>query len=360
MTIADTPMPATNYCLVNHMNRVVKSTAGGAASVFALIAFVLACLSSFLVAHADAPSGVLFEQPSLPGIDGNFHVPPAEHMQPPTGVFHMILWQPNPNRSDGMLVPTDWKAGEKTGFYPSAPVDKHQASYRNAPGSSTVQIDGDTVGAYINSVDLPEGSHLFKMMITPSITMEPSSAPHPFAQPGRAIFVSLELQVPTAVDAHNPGSETYVSADLNFIDPNRGTKISYGCNLFLNGHPHREPGGHIKLDQDTQNMMINSVVGLPSAWLTTVSGSAVSQSAPWTGWKTFRFAITEKNLIDALNALNQRDTTAKASLNAGDYAFVKFHLNAELHFKTSSAELGWSMRDAKIVIEDSALLKQSR
>jgi len=339
----------------------MKHRIRGLAAVFATVlqlAFAVGCFSLSSVATAYSPSDVLFEQSSLDGVEGNYIVPTAAHRPPSHGVFHIILWQPNPNRSDGMLVPTDWKAGDKTGFYPSSPIDKHEAGFRNAAGATTLQIDGDTVGAYINSADLPEGSHLYKMMMTPEMSMAPAAQVRPFAQTGRVIVVSLELQVPTAVDGHRDGSETYVGADLLFLDHDKGTKISYGCNLFFNGHPHREAGGHIRIDEDSQNMMVNSVVGLDNEWLTTLPGSAVSQSEPWKGWKTFRFAITEKNLIDALNAYNQRVAGARVSVQPGDYAFAKFHLNAELHFKNGAAELGWSMRHAKIVIEDSAAVKQ--
>lgn len=270
----------------------------------------------------------------------------------------MVLWQPNPNRADGTLVPVDWKAGDKTGFYPSAPLDKHQAGFRNAPGVSVLQIDGNTVGAYLNSADLPEGSHNFKMMMTPELSVAPAAQVHPFAQGGRAILVSLDLQVPTAADGHNPGSLTYVSADLMFVDRTRGTKISYGCNLFFNGHAHREAGGHIRLDEDSQNMMINSVVGLDNAWLVAQPGSAVSQSEPWRGWKTFRFAITEKNFDAALAAFAQKDPGTKVSITPADYAFAKFHLNAELNFRAAPAELGWSMRNAKIVVENASLVRE--
>jgi hypothetical protein len=317
------------------------------ATVLALVSYLVGCLSSGPVAQASAPADILFEQPSLDGIAGHFFVPPAVHHPPPQGVFALILWQPNPNRPDGMLTPTGWGAGLKTGFYPSDPVTSHQAGFRDAPGTSTVQVDGETVGAYINSADLPEGSHRYKMMITPEFLAAPAARVHPFAHAGRAILTSLELQVPTAVDAHIAGSETYVSADLVFVDPDRGTKISYGCNLFFNGHPRRRAVGNIRLDRDTQNMMINSVVGLQSDRLTVQRGSAVSQSAPWNGWKAFSFAITEKNFAQALGALKQQNPGA--SVNPADYAFVGFHLNAELHFSTSAAELGWSMRHAKIV-----------
>ena len=320
-----------------------------AAVRFALAVIFLSaeCLSSNSVALADTPANVLFEQPPLDGISGNLFVPPAMHQPPPVGVFALILWQPNPKRADGMLVPTAWAAGSKTGFYPTGPVEKHQAGFRDAPGTSTAQADGDTVGAYINSADLPAGSHGYKMMITPEFIMRPETQVHPFAQPGHELLVTLDLQVPTAADAHRDGSDTYVNADLVFLDADRGTKISYGCNLFFNGHPNRQPGGHIRLDVDTQNMMINSVVGLQNAWLTAQPNSAVSQSAPWQGWKTFSFAITEKNFAEALRALQQRQSSA--SLNPSDYTFVRFHLNAELHFNLAAAELGWSMRHAKIV-----------
>jgi hypothetical protein len=323
---------------------IPKASAGLAlAAIYSLVG----CLSVISAALADAPVNVLIEQPPLDGIAGNFFVPPAMHQQPPVGVFALILWQPNPNRADGMLVPTAWAAGSKTGFYPTKPIEKHQAGFRDAEGTSTAQADGDTVGAYINSADLPGGSHGYKMMITPEFIMSPEARVHPFGQPGHELLVTLDLQVPTAVDAHRDGSETYINADLVFLDAERGTKISYGCNLFFNGHPNRQPGGHIRLDSDTQNMMINSVVGLRNAWLTAQPNSTASQSAPWKGWKTFSFAITEQNFAEALRALQQRQ--ASASTNPSDYTFVRFHLNAELHFNVAPAELGWSMRRARIV-----------
>jgi hypothetical protein len=323
------------------------------------IAFLLSFFvyfSSFHGARASAPSESLFEQSSLDGATGNYLVPLAgagAHRPPSNGVFHIILWQPNPNRSDGMLVPTGWSAGDKTGFYPSAPVEKHQAGFRDASGASTLQIDGDVVGAYLNSADLPAGSHGYKMMMTPEMSIEPGAQVHPFAKPGRAVVVTLDLQVPVAADGHNSGSRTYVSADLLMVDSNSGTKISYGCNLFFNGHPQREPIGHIRLDEDSHSMMINSVVGLHNPWLTAESGSAINQSTPWKGWKTFKFAITERDFIQALHDFSQQYPGAKTSFSPADYTFAKFHLNAELTFQSAPAELGWSMRHVKIEIVDS-------
>jgi hypothetical protein len=338
------------------MSSEVRCCSMGAAAVLALTSLLAGCLASSARAQASAAPTTLFTQPSLEGVTNNFFVPPAEHRPPRVGIFTLILWQPNPNRQDGELVPTDWSAGEKTGFYPSAPVGSHQAGFRDVRGTSTVQAEGDTVGAYINSTDLTAGSHQFKMMITPQIIFAPADQVRPYEQAGRAVVVSLELQVPTAIDAHNDGSDTYVSADLVFVDRNRSTRISYGCNLFFNGHPRRRPVGNIALDLDTQNTMINSAVGLQNDWLTALSSSAVSQSVPWKGWKAFNFAITENNFVSALAALNQKNPGVHASVNPADYTLVQFHLNAELHFKTSAAELGWSMRRAKILIADAALM----
>jgi hypothetical protein len=337
---------------MNHRDHRCSAGVAGLSSVLAAAALVLA--TPFPVAEAQPSAEVLFEQPTLDGVEGNVIVPTAEHRPPSNGVFHIVLWQPNPNRPDGQLVPTDWRAGDRTGFYPSAPVQKHQSGFSGAAGTTTLQIDGDTVGAYIRSADLPEGSHKYKMMMTPELSVAPAAQVHPFAQGGRAILVSLDLQVPTAADAHNNGSETYVDADLMFVDRSRGTKISYGCSLFFNGHPHRPPGGHIRLDQDSQNMMVNSVVDFQNPWLTVERGSAVAEGAPWSGWRTFRFAITEQNFIEALNAYRKQDGGANVSVNPADYSYVKFHLNAELHFQTAPAELGWSMRHAKVVVEDAA------
>jgi len=339
------------------MTNKVKRLSARTAVVLPLLAPIVGYLPSGTAAQTSATPIILFEQPSLSDIAGNFFVPPAEHSPPRVGVFTLILWQPNPNQQDGELVPTGWPAGEKTGFYPSAPLARHQAGFRDMPGTSTVQADGDTVGAYITSTDLSAGSHQFKMMITPQIIFAPADQVRPYDQAGRAIVVALELQVPTAMDAHNDGSDTYVNADLVFVDRNRNTKISYGCNLFFNGHPRRRPVGNIAVDSDTQNTMINSAVGLQRDWVTALRGSAVSQGAPWQGWKAFNFAITENNFVSALAALNQKNPDAHASVNPSDYTLVQFHLNAELHFKTSAAELGWSMRHAKIVITDATVLQ---
>jgi len=175
---------------------------------------------------------ILFEQPMLGGIAGNFHVPPAEHKYPADKPFNLVLWQPNPTRPEGQLVPTDWKAGDRTGFYPAAPLPEHQAAFRNAAGASTVQIDGGTVGVYLNSHDLPKGSPGNKMMITPAFKPVAEQRVSPFARPALALANSLELQVPSARDLNQAGNFTYVVAIFVFEDRQTRTQISYEAVLF--------------------------------------------------------------------------------------------------------------------------------
>jgi hypothetical protein len=150
-------------------------------------AFVCPLIAAIVAALLPAPAcgqatqgqseSILFDQPALSGIAHNFHVPIAEHKYPAAQTFNLLLWQPNPQRPDGQLVATTWPVGDMTGFYPSAPLAGHQAAFRDAPGASAVQIDGGTVGAYIDSRDLKPGPRTTKMMITPAFRLVDAESP---------------------------------------------------------------------------------------------------------------------------------------------------------------------------------------
>lgn len=309
----------------------------------------LTALLFCVTALAEEPQ-LLFQQPELDDLKSHFHVPRAARRQaPPSEGFDMLLWQPNPYQVDGQLTPVDWNAGDKTGLYPPNPLQSHQLGFRNVAGSTVAQAYRGAVGAYINSADLPKDTHKYKMMITPQFRAPPNARARPYAQQDRAVVVSLDLQVPTAADGHNQGSNTYVAADLQFIDQTSQSKISYGCTLFFNGRPNSKE--NIKFDEDSQSIMINGPVVPGSARLTILPQSAERAATPWRGWRTFRFAITEANFRTALTQLKAAYPESKASSNPADYAFSQFHLNAELHFETAPAQLGWSMQNAKITVE---------
>src|SRR6266851_10509311 len=101
-----------------------------------------------------AATNDLFDQPLESGIAGNLFVAHVTKAGMPKGTFDLVLLQPNPYTSTGYLVPTSWDAGSKTGFVPTLPSIA-QLGFRNQVGTSTAQMEGDTVGAYLNSKDLP-------------------------------------------------------------------------------------------------------------------------------------------------------------------------------------------------------------
>lgn len=306
-------------------------------------------------AMAEESAHVLFEQPALEDVAGNFYVPPATHRPPPNDVFCMILWQPDPATPNGELVAlTDWNAGEKTGFYPPQPM-RQQAGFANRPNTSAVQVAHDAVGAYLNSADLPNGSDggLNKMMITPQYTWSAEHRTYPFAQTGKALVLSMQLQIPTANDEGNPHNNTYADVDLLFTDRTSGVKISYGATLFFNRHPVSP--SRVAYDQPSNSYMVNSAVAAQNPWITLLPHSAVKQGAPWRGWKNFRYAVSEENFRAALAALKRNYPLINASMKPADYALSQFHLNTEMHFTPRSqvpTELGWSMRKARITLQD--------
>jgi hypothetical protein len=301
---------------------------------------------------------IIFEEPELGGIAGNFHVPPAEHKYPADKPFNVVLWQPNPTTPDGELVPTDWKAGDMTGFYPAAPITGHQAAFRNAVGASAVQIDGGTVGVYLNSRDLPNVSPGSKMMITPAFMPPKAERIYPFAEPGLTLVSSLELQVPTARDLNQPGNFTYVVPICVLEDRKTGTQISYGVDLFHHATQQPRPQTPELLrknevgayDEPSHSFEVGNPLVPGSRVVTILAGSTQWQTQPWRGWRPFKFAITPTNFKAALSALKEKAPAFKGSADPADYALVEWHLNAELKFGSGPAELGWSMRHARVAL----------
>jgi len=281
---------------------------------------------------------ILFEQPQESGVTGGLYVPPATHKAPPKGVFALILWQANPDRSDGQLVPTAWDAGSQTGFTPSS-ASTAQLGFQNKAGTSTVQMDGDTVGVYLNSADLPSSTAGAKMMVTPQFIFTTGNEPMPFASSNSSLSASMDLQVPTAL------GNAYVVADFEFTGPN-GVRISYGVALFHNGAGH--PAVASGYDAPSNSYMLNSPLGVDQRFVTKAQGSGSYAGASWQGWQHFEWSISETQFVAALTYLAAKYPTQVQSIDPASYVLDKVHLNAECHFPSAPAELGWSMRGWKV------------
>jgi hypothetical protein len=289
---------------------------------------------------------VLFEQPTESGIIGNLFVPLATDTALPKGVFELVLWQPNPNTSNGQLMATEWDAGSVTGFTPSDPLSTTQLGFQNKPGTSTAQMDDDTVGAYINSADLPFSPVGQKMMISPQFTFMPGNEPVPFLNANSSLSASMDLQIPTAV-----GSDTYVVADFVFQDQN-GVRISYGVVLFSNGGAN--PTIASGYDAPSKSYRLDSPLGVEQQFVTNVQGGASATGTPWLGWQHFEWSISQPQFVAALSYMAAQFPDEVRSTDPTQYALAEIHLNAEFHFQPAPAELGWSMRGWKVWVTGSS------
>jgi hypothetical protein len=252
----------------------------------------------------------------------------------------MVLWQPNPSNAEGQLVPTAWDAGSQTGFTPSSSLNATQLGFQNKPGTSTAQMDGDTVGAYLNSANLPGAPVGQKMMIAPRFAFSPESAPYPFSSTTSVLSGSMDLQIPTAV-----GAETYVLADMLFQDEN-GVQISYGVAVFHNAA--RNPTVDSNYNPPSNSYQLNSPLGVDQRFVTKTSGSAAWTGTSWAGFQTFAWSISRPQFVAALNFLAAEFPGKVQTTDPAKWALVEVHLNAEFHFQPAPAELGWSMRGWKI------------
>jgi len=307
----------------------------------------------------DAEEHVVFSQPDVSNIGERVYVIERR----PLGEWFMISWQKSPFTADGKFVPVDWDPGDNTGL--SIPDERTrrmaQRGMRNASGSTVCQMYGDTVGAYLNSADLSRdgfdatgnplpGSSGYKQMITPSYKLRQDEAIYPWRAPDNHLQVSLDLQIPTAVCAEKKGSLAYVNPLLTLVDPNTKLKISWGPMLFSNrsNGDHTEPLQNIAYDRPSHSWMIRDRLVPGASWLELAPGSASYQTAPWRGWRHFSWSVSRAHVTAALKAMREQEPHVKISIDPGDYQLTSFHLNAETHFQTAPAELGWSMRNLRI------------
>jgi hypothetical protein len=308
-----------------------------------------------------AEEHVVFSQPDVSHIGERVYVIERR----PLGEWFMISWQKSPFTTDGKFVPVDRNPAEKTGL--SIPDEQTrrmaQRGMRNAAGSTVCQMYGGTVGAYLNSADLSgsgvdakgnplPGSHGYKQMITPSYMFGPEQVIYPWRAPDNHLQVSLDLQIPTAVCAEKKGSLAYANPLLTLVDPKTKLKISWGPMLFSKrsrGDATR-PLQHIAYDAPSHSWMIRDRLVPGASWLELAPGSASYQTAPWRGWRHFCWSVSRAHVTAALKAMREQEPQVKVSIDPGDYQLTSFHLNAETHYQTAPAELGWSMRNLRIAV----------
>jgi hypothetical protein len=258
----------------------------------------------------------------------------------------MVLWQPNPSNPDGLLVPTTWNAGSLTGFTPPASLAATQLGFQSTGNSSTAQMYGNTVGAYLNSANLPGSPVGTKMMITPQFVFTPGSEPVPFSDSTAVLNGSMDLQIPTAT-----GNDTYVNADFLFKDPN-GVRVSIAAKIFSNGQVSPVVG--TGYDVPSSTYMLNVPLGTDQQYLTQLPGSASWTGTPWLGWQHFQWSLSQAQFAAALRYMVAQYPEKVQSTDPAQYVLAEVHLNAEFHFQPDPAELGWSMTGWKVWLTESS------
>jgi hypothetical protein len=296
----------------------------------------------------------LLEQPQESSITGNVVVPIAEKSTPPTGVFILDVEQPDPFTTNGELVPTAWNASSQTGFAPSNPISD-QLGFQNTSGTSTAQMDAGTVGAYINSKDVPNSPVVpggtgggcgnvttapsQKMMIAPQYAWSSGTGPIPFASSSTVLSGSLDLQVPTA------SGEAYVVLDMLFEDTNGG-RVTYGVKLFANGVTNPVVGCGYNAPANTYK--IDSPLGIDERFVSKAANSASDTGVPWLGWRHFEWSISQSQFAAALQFLEPQFPGKIQTVDPTQYTLTQVHLNAEINFAPGPAEMGWSMSGLNI------------
>lgn len=204
-------------------------------------------------------------------------------------------------------------------------------------------MEGGTVGAYMNSQDLPTSESNQLMMIAPQYRFQPGTEPVPFGSSKSLLNGELDLQVPMAM-----GKDTYITLDFQFLDPN-GNQVSFGYKLFKNGARGTTlfdsmyiPSEHVYI--------INTPLAAGQSFVSLAPGSAISTGATWTGWRHFQWTIDQAQFVAALKYLAAKYPGKITSTDPTQYVFSEVHLNAEFHYSPEPAELGWSMRNLKIWI----------
>jgi hypothetical protein len=306
-----------------------------------------------------ASSKLLIAQPAFSnGIAPNFHVQGVLGPAAPTGVFFLQSNQTNPFMSNGIFTPVTWDASRYTGL--CCPSSKSQLGMYNtlvnaAVGHTVAQLSGGTVGAFINSGDLINGSATnqngtagMKQMICPCFNFPASPRLFPFAPGNGGLAVSLDFQVPTATASCLANSSTsYASSDFLLVHKTTGARVSYTAKLFIYGSLPARDG--VNFDVPTQSVVIGGQAQFWSRYVTLDPSSALVSCVPWSGMRRFTYAITPKNAAAALADANAAMPGALPSVDPADYYLSTWHGNFETHYTFQQpATLGWSMSNLQV------------
>jgi len=324
---------------------------------------VLMALLTCVAAHAGT---VQFQEPPIPRIDQNFFVDPGPV---PFGLFELIQWPPNPGSESGDLA-INWDVGLYTGFTPPAPAANHQRGVSNITvGSTAVQAAGNTVGFLIDSASLtiPSTGSGTLFPIVAQENFPKSRLFRPFAERGKTLVYAMQAQIPYAKGEGTCGRAgsacAYATMYFDIQDVTTGLDFWYGATLFdTRGTPNGIGflGETINYDGSTQQAIIGAVVNLSGAegamFTTALPTSAGFQSQTWPGYKAFQFAVTARNLRNAIQAVKTTFPQQYGNLSndPANYQVFHFNFNPEVAYFGGNAAIGVAFNNIRISVQDSS------
>ena len=303
-------------------------------------------LSVTTVASSAMADSLLFRQPSLTQILGNFCVRCAAE----PGRFHITQWESNPGTASGEDIQSNQNMAPHIGLRRPSEATQSQVSLSNKPGASGLQVSGEAVGAFISSTDVAPDTPQQKFIITPSIEFTPPVTVFKKGVPSSGLEISFDLQVPAATDQHKPNSSAYVVSDLMFRNKSTGRRVYVNTIIFKNNVS--QPKDFSFFDGPTSTAAAVGPITGGTEFSQAQQTSQPYQNAPWRGWRHFSYVVSAENLLKAIASVNRHYGNLNLPEESSEWELMNWHLNAEILFGDGPSELGWSLRHTSITERD--------
>lgn len=247
---------------------------------------------------------VLFQQQPWATTMSDIYVNSANPPQCKQGGVQISQWWANPYTANGQDVPIGWNLGDFTGFYTSNNYAYQVGSTESQYGGSGIQVENGNIGWQIeSSTSTPAGSPptWISGMAANNPICDASGnygTAHPFTNPNAILIYSYDLQVPYSNNMW--GTVNTDSQMLYFIDQTANLGFWYSAANYSSVGQNEQ----IIYDLGTTSAIVGTFPGKSSLYASDV-GNARTQSTNWSGYKTFSFALTAKNLRHAIAGLKQ-------------------------------------------------------
>ena len=277
----------------------------------------------------------LLQQATVTGISGNLFVAGAKGAgggDPPKGTFAMVSDQTNPLTGSGLFQVNTWDPSALTGFKPNNPSGA-QLAYAATGPTTIAQYEGNTLGVYLRSADLPSGAD---QMIAAQTFYAGLNL---FTSSSVVLNESMMLQVPAS-----DGATPFIAVKHFFSGPTPNANFDIAVLLFHNGAT-KAPAPSITYDAHTNAYVLEVALGAASSapYLTSITGEYTG--TPYTGFTPLAWSISQPQVVAALKALQAAYPAIYTTTDPTQYQITNMHVNAEIRGLPNTDTLGWSMQD---------------